>query len=77
MRDWSDELAALFGPGVREEVLAAAADAGRLDAALELDPAAVRPSVELLRTVLVLRRRPAGAAARAAAARWWPGSSRS
>ncbi|MET7615651.1 DUF5682 family protein [Streptomyces sp. NPDC005408] len=52
VRAWSDELAALFGPGVREEVLAAAADAGRLDAALELDPAAARPSVELLRTVL-------------------------
>ncbi|MFF3454044.1 DUF5682 family protein [Streptomyces sp. NPDC002730] len=52
VRTWSDELAALFGPGVREEVLAAAADAGRLDAALELDPASARPSVELLRTVL-------------------------
>ncbi|MER5768223.1 DUF5682 family protein [Streptomyces sp. NPDC001985] len=52
VRSWSEELAALFGPGVREEVLAAAADSGRLDAALELDPAAVRPSVELLRTVL-------------------------
>ncbi|MEU3919733.1 DUF5682 family protein [Streptomyces sp. NPDC029004] len=52
VRAWSDELAALFGPGVREEVLAAAADTGRLDAALELDPAAARPSVELLRTVL-------------------------
>ncbi|MCM2388543.1 DUF5682 family protein [Streptomyces sp. CWNU-1] len=52
VRAWSDELAALFGPGVREEVLAAAADSGRLDAALALDPAAARPSVELLRTVL-------------------------
>ncbi|WP_031070215.1 DUF5682 family protein [Streptomyces sp. NRRL S-118] len=52
VRAWSQELAALFGPGVREEVLAAAADAGRLDAAMELDPAAARPSVELLRTVL-------------------------
>ncbi|MFI9587389.1 DUF5682 family protein [Streptomyces sp. NPDC052236] len=52
VRAWSQELAALFGPGVREEVLAAAADAGRLDAALELDPASARPSVELLRTVL-------------------------
>ncbi|WP_442812424.1 vWA domain-containing protein [Streptomyces sp. NBC_01210] len=52
VRAWSDELAALFGPGVREEVLAAAADAGRLDAALELDPASARPSMELLRTVL-------------------------
>ncbi|MEW2390841.1 DUF5682 family protein [Streptomyces venezuelae] len=52
VRGWSEELAALFGPGVREEVLAAAADAGRIDAAMELDPATVRPSVELLRTVL-------------------------
>lgn len=52
VRAWSEDLAALFGPGVREEVLAAAADSGRLDAALELDPAAARPSVELLRTVL-------------------------
>ncbi|WOX24514.1 DUF5682 family protein [Streptomyces solicathayae] len=52
VRAWSEELAALFGPGVREEVLAAAAQAGRVDAALELDPAAARPSVELLRTVL-------------------------
>ncbi|MEW1719827.1 DUF5682 family protein [Streptomyces sp. NPDC093109] len=52
VRSWSEELSALFGPGVREEVFAAAADAGRLDAALELDPAAARPSVELLRTVL-------------------------
>jgi uncharacterized protein with von Willebrand factor type A (vWA) domain len=52
VREWSEELAALFGPGVREEVLAAAADTGRLDAALELDPESARPSVELLRTVL-------------------------
>lgn len=52
VRSWSEELAALFGEGVREEVLASAAAAGRLDAALELDPAAARPSVELLRTVL-------------------------
>ena len=52
VREWSQELAALFGPGVREEVLAAAAEAGRMDAALELDPASARPSVELLRTVL-------------------------
>ncbi|MFB7271131.1 DUF5682 family protein [Streptomyces sp. NPDC056244] len=52
VRAWSEELTALFGPGVREEVLAAAADAGRIDAALELDPASARPSVELLRTVL-------------------------
>lgn len=52
VRSWAEELQALFGAGVREEVLAAAAAAGRLDAALEMDPAAARPSVELLRTVL-------------------------
>ncbi|WP_326557500.1 DUF5682 family protein [Micromonospora sp. NBC_01796] len=54
VREWSDELAALFGPGVREEVLAKAAATGRADAALELDPANVPPSVELLQTVLSL-----------------------
>ncbi|WP_199439980.1 DUF5682 family protein [Umezawaea beigongshangensis] len=54
VREWSAELEALFGDGVREEVLAAAVEAGRSDAALELDPAAVRPSVTLLRTVLSL-----------------------
>ncbi|KUO07962.1 hypothetical protein AQJ58_33505 [Streptomyces sp. DSM 15324] len=52
VREWSEELAALFGPGIREEVLAAAAAEGRKDVLTELDAAAVRPSVELLRTVL-------------------------
>ncbi|MFI0972911.1 DUF5682 family protein [Streptomyces californicus] len=52
VREWSEELAALFGPGVREEVLAAAAGTGRQDVLAELDPAAVTPSVELLRTIL-------------------------
>ncbi|MEW2566233.1 DUF5682 family protein [Streptomyces sp. NPDC047070] len=52
VREWSEELAALFGPGIREEVLAAAAAAGRKDVLAELDPASVRPSVDLLRTVL-------------------------
>ncbi|MEV4414478.1 DUF5682 family protein [Catellatospora sp. NPDC049609] len=54
VREWSQELSALFGPGVREEVLAAAVESGRLDAALELDPDAVRPSMDLLRDVLSL-----------------------
>ncbi|MEU7960737.1 vWA domain-containing protein [Micromonospora humida] len=54
VREWAQELSALFGPGVREEVLARAVEAGRLDAVTELDPAAVRPSVELLRDVLTL-----------------------
>lgn len=52
VREWSEELAALFGPGVREEVLAAAAGAGRQDVLAALDPAATTPSVELLRTIL-------------------------
>ncbi|MBB5953619.1 hypothetical protein FHS29_000189 [Saccharothrix tamanrassetensis] len=54
VREWSDELRALFGEHVREEVLAAAAEGGRLEAALEIDPGTVRPSVELLRNVLSL-----------------------
>jgi hypothetical protein len=52
VRDWAEELQALFGPGIREEVLAAAVAQGRGDALHELDPCAVRPSVDLLRTVL-------------------------
>ncbi|MEU4035608.1 vWA domain-containing protein [Streptomyces collinus] len=52
VREWSEELAALFGPGVREEVLAAAAATGRPDVFTELDPDSVRPSVDLLRSVL-------------------------
>jgi Mg-chelatase subunit ChlD len=53
-REWADELTALFGPGVREEVLAQAAETGRADVLAELDPAAVRPSVALLTSVLSL-----------------------
>ncbi|MFJ6540402.1 DUF5682 family protein [Streptomyces sp. NPDC091385] len=52
VREWSQELAALFGPGVREEVLAAAAATGRTDVYAELDAESVRPSVDLLRSVL-------------------------
>ncbi|MFJ8233348.1 DUF5682 family protein [Streptomyces sp. NPDC094448] len=53
-REWSDELQALFGAEVREEVLAGAADRGRSDVLTELDPEAVRPSVDLLTSVLSL-----------------------
>ncbi|WP_189800905.1 DUF5682 family protein [Streptomyces tanashiensis] len=53
-REWAQELEALFGTDVREEVLAEAADAGRVDVLGQLDPAAVRPSVELLSSVLSL-----------------------
>ncbi|MDR6975143.1 Mg-chelatase subunit ChlD [Streptomyces sp. 3330] len=52
VREWSRELAALFGPGIREEVLAAAAASGRSDVLAELDADSARPSVDLLRTVL-------------------------
>ncbi|MFD0265133.1 DUF5682 family protein [Streptomyces sp. NPDC127106] len=53
-REWAEELEAIFGADVREEVLAAAADSGRTDVLTQLDPAAVRPSVELLSSVLSL-----------------------
>ncbi|MFH8282976.1 vWA domain-containing protein [Streptomyces antibioticus] len=53
-REWAEELDALFGAEVREEVLARAADQGRTDVLAELDPAAVRPSVDLLTSVLSL-----------------------
>ncbi|WP_329172803.1 DUF5682 family protein [Streptomyces sp. NBC_01477] len=53
-REWAGELEALFGAEVREEVLARAADQGRADVLAELDPAAVRPSVDLLTSVLSL-----------------------
>ncbi|MFF8035502.1 DUF5682 family protein [Streptomyces sp. NPDC016626] len=52
VREWSEELAALFGPGIREEVLAAAAASGRRDVLTELDADSARPSVDLLRAVL-------------------------
>ncbi|MFD4657638.1 DUF5682 family protein [Kitasatospora sp. NPDC058444] len=52
VREWAEELESLFGPGVREEVLAAAVAQGRTDVLETIDPAAVRPSVDLLRTVL-------------------------
>ncbi|WP_328929351.1 DUF5682 family protein [Streptomyces sp. NBC_00190] len=53
-REWSQELEALFGADVREEVLGEAAGAGRTDVLAQLDPATVRPSVELLSSVLSL-----------------------
>ncbi|MFB7909741.1 DUF5682 family protein [Kitasatospora sp. NPDC056076] len=52
VREWAEELEALFGPGVREEVLAAAVAQGRTDVLEAIDPSAVRPSVDLLRAVL-------------------------
>ncbi|NBE84178.1 DUF5682 family protein [Micromonospora rubida] len=53
-REWAAELEALFGTAVREEVIARAAENGRTDVLVELDPASVRPSMELLTSVLSL-----------------------
>ena len=53
-REWAEELDALFGAEVREEVLGRAADTGRTDVLAQLDPDAVRPSVDLLTSVLSL-----------------------
>ncbi|MBE1487436.1 vWA domain-containing protein [Plantactinospora soyae] len=53
-REWADELEVLFGAGIREEVLARAAENGRSDVLAQLDPEAVRPSVQLLTSVLSL-----------------------
>lgn len=61
IRTWSGEIEALFGADQVQEILATAAEKGRADALLgpdglgTLDPAVVRPSVELLSTVLSLR----------------------
>ncbi|MFI1356526.1 DUF5682 family protein [Streptomyces sp. NPDC020898] len=53
-REWAEELDALFGDEVREEVLGRAAGTGRTDVLTQLDPDSVRPSVELLASVLSL-----------------------
>ncbi|WP_330286980.1 vWA domain-containing protein [Streptomyces sp. NBC_00576] len=53
-REWAEELDALFGAEVREEVLGKAAGTGRTDVLTQLDPDSVRPSVELLASVLSL-----------------------
>lgn len=55
VRAWRDEIEALFGERVFEEVAAHAAAQGRVGALLELDPEAVTPSVELLEQVLSLK----------------------
>ncbi|MFL1439726.1 VWA domain-containing protein [Nocardiopsis protaetiae] len=53
-REWSEELEALFGATVREEVLGRAAERGRSDVLDHLDPDTVTPSVDLLEQVLSL-----------------------
>ncbi len=55
VRAWRDEIEAMFGARVFEEVAATAATQGRIGALLELDPAQVTPSVELLEQVLSLK----------------------
>ncbi|GGR31023.1 hypothetical protein GCM10010168_56420 [Actinoplanes ianthinogenes] len=52
IRDWLADLEDLFGTAVRDEVLARAAERGRLDAVLAADPEQVRPSIDLLHAVL-------------------------
>jgi len=54
VRQWRDELTELFGAQVCEQVLGEAARRGNPDALLAMDAAAMRPSVELLHTVLSL-----------------------
>ncbi|MEJ7600821.1 MAG: DUF5682 family protein [Kofleriaceae bacterium] len=55
VRAWREEIEALFGASVFEEVAAQAATHGRIGALLELDPGQVTPSVELLEQVLSLK----------------------
>ncbi len=54
-RDWAEELEALFGQSVRDEVLAQAGEQGFAAALLELDGENVTPSIELLESVLSLK----------------------
>ncbi|CAM5655779.1 hypothetical protein SVIOM342S_09830 [Streptomyces violaceorubidus] len=56
VRHWAEDLRALFGADIREEVLGRAVAEGRTDAVDLLDAATARPSVELLSTVLSLAR---------------------
>lgn len=54
-REWANELEALFGEHVRDEVLSRAGALGRAGALFELDAERVTPSIELLETVLSLK----------------------
>ncbi|MDB5385633.1 MAG: hypothetical protein JWM11_1279 [Planctomycetaceae bacterium] len=54
-RVWADELGELFGTRVREEVLGTAVEKGRAAALTVMNEDAVRPSVELLQTVLSMK----------------------
>lgn len=54
-REWSDEIGALFGEGLRVEVVGRAAERGDPHALLLLDPDTVTPSVALLEQALSLK----------------------
>ncbi len=54
VRQWEQEIEALFGRGEVEEIFGEAAQRGRGDVLERLDPDSVRPSVELLTTALSL-----------------------
>lgn len=54
-REWGDDLQALFGEEVREEVLGRAATLGHGAAVALLDPDKVTPSIELLEQILSLK----------------------
>ncbi len=54
-REWGEEIEALFGDHVFEEVAARAATRGRSAALLDLTPDRVTPSIELLVQILSLR----------------------
>jgi Mg-chelatase subunit ChlD len=54
-RVWADELGELFGERVREEVLGTAVEKGRAAALAVMNEEVVRPSVELLQTILSMK----------------------
>jgi hypothetical protein len=54
-REWTDEIAAIFGEDLRVEVAARAAERGDPNALLTLDPESVTPSIALLEQALSLR----------------------
>ncbi|SDL82118.1 DUF5682 family protein [Tessaracoccus oleiagri] len=54
VREWAAEIEAVFGQAALQEILGEAAAAGRGEVLELLDPARVRPSVDLLTTALLL-----------------------
>jgi hypothetical protein len=55
VREWTDEIEALFGTPMLEEVLGTAAERGIAAAITALDPEAITPSIALLERMLALR----------------------